>query len=194
MRHGPQCGNAVDLIRDGTGGADASADVCGTGSGHGGGNALCTTGSKFHYGTSLGSTDDTAGFRGDEALVVQGEQDIGLDQLRLNRGSLYRHKRLHGENGSSFGNGPDISGEFEIGQILQKSFGEEIPAAKIFNVFFFKVKILYVIDYLFQTCGDGEAALVGDGTVEHVKIRDLISHVVLEIAVSHGELIKIKQH
>ena len=118
MGHGSQCGNTIDLVRDRTGGSDAAADVCGTCAGHSSRDSLCTTGAEFHHGTALGGTDNTVCFRGDEALVVQCQQNISLDELGLDRGSLYRHKRFHGEDGGSFGDCPDISGKLEVCQIL----------------------------------------------------------------------------
>ena len=56
------------------------------------------------------------------------------------------------------------------------------------------MQALDVVHDLLQTCGDGEAASVGDLPEEQVKVGDPIAVTGLQIPVAHGELVKIAEH
>ena len=57
-----------------------------------------------------------------------------------------------------------------------------------------KMQILNIGDDPLQTGADGKAAVIGDLAEKDVEIGDLILHALIEIAVAHGELIKVAEH
>ena len=126
--------------------------------------------------------------------MVEGQQEKGFQQLCFNGRCADHTNRLIGEDGSSFGNRPDIPRKFEVFQILQEIFGEQISAAQVCNVLFREVKIVDIIDQLFQTCHNGKAAVVRNFAEEHIEIGDLVLHGRVEIAVCHGQLVKVTEH
>ena len=126
--------------------------------------------------------------------MVQGEQQEGFDKLSLNGGCPDGEDRLPGEDGGAFGYRPNIAGKLEVLQVLQKALAEAALAPQVADVFLGKVQVLNVVDDLLQTGGDGEAAPIGNIAEENVEIADLI-HISLglEVAVAHGEFVKITQ-
>ena len=106
------------LIGHGTGGGGAAGDIAGPGAQQSAIGAVGPAGAELSHRTAFGRPDNAVGFGGDEALVVQAEQDEGLDKLGLNGGGPDGENGFVGENGSALGHGPDIAGEAEIPQIV----------------------------------------------------------------------------
>ena len=126
--------------------------------------------------------------------MVQDQQDIGLDKLRLDGGRTHRQDRLLREDGRTLRHGVDVAREAEALQIPQKALVEQLASAQIFDVLGGEVQILDILDDLLQTGRDGEAAVVRHVAVKDVKIADLILHPADEVAVAHGQLVKIAEH
>ena len=126
--------------------------------------------------------------------MVDLQQQIRLHELRLDGGRAHRDERLAREHGRALRHGPDVAGEAEVFQIVQKCLAEQLPAAQIGNVLVGEVQVLNVIDDLLETGGDGVAAVVGHAAEEYIEVGDAILHVVVEIAVAHRQLIKIAEH
>ena len=194
MGHGTACGDAVELVGDGTCRTLAAADKRGPGAGDGAVRALCPAGTKFQHGPSLGRPDDPAGLGGDQALVVDGQKGKCLDQLGLNGGSPDGDHRLPGENGSSFWNRPDVTGKMEIAQVLQKFLGEHLLFPEILDVLLIKMQVFDIVDQLIEPCADGKTALVGHVPEEHVEIRDPVLIPRFEVSIPHRQLIKVAEH
>ena len=194
MGHGTACGDAVKLIRDGTGSAAAAADVGGAGAGNGAMDALCAAGAKLQHGAALGSADDAVGLGGDEALVVDRKQGKGLDQLGLNGRGANHHHRLTGEDGRALRDRPDITGKLEVAQILQELLVKQVLSPQVLDIVLIKVEVLDVIDQLLQACGNGKAAAVGHIAEENIEIGNSILVTSLKITVAHGQLIEIAEH
>ena len=114
MGHGACRGHAVELVGHGAGSARAAADIGRSGAGYGPGNTLGPAGTKLQHGAPLGRTADPVGLGGNEALVVEFQQQIGLQQLGLNGGGPDGDHRLPGEDGHALRHGPDVAGEAEI--------------------------------------------------------------------------------
>ena len=127
--HGAAGGGAVHPVGQGTGGAGAAGDVGGAGPQHGGVRPLRPAGAKLGHGTALGRPDDAVGFGGDEGLMVQDEQHIGLDELGLDGRGADGHEGLAGEDGRALRHRPDVAGEPEVAQIVQEPLVKAALAA-----------------------------------------------------------------
>ena len=194
VSHGAPGGHAVQLVRDGAGGAAAAADIRGPCADDGGVGALGPAGAELQHRAAPCSPDDAVGLGGNEALVVDGQQGKGLDKLCFNGRSPHHHQGLLGEHRGPLRHGINVAGKPEISQIFQEFLAEQVPPPKIRNVLLGEVQVLDVVDQLLQARGNGKAALVRHPAEEHVKIRDLILEAVLEIPVAHGQLIKVAEH
>ena len=126
--------------------------------------------------------------------MVDDEQDIGLDELRLNGGRAHRQDRLTREDRRALRHGVNIAREVKIMQVGQKFLAEELPAAQIGDVAVGEMQILDVFDHLLQTGCDGKAAAVRNVSVKHVEIADAVAHLAGEEPVSHRQLIEVAEH
>ena len=107
--------------------------------------------------------------------MVEHQQDVSLDELRLDGGSTDDEDGFSGEDSGAFGDGPDVAGELEVLQVVQKFFDEAALGTEVFDVLVGEGQVLDVVHHLFQTCGDGETTLVRDGAEEHIKVGDAVS-------------------
>ena len=194
MRHRARGGNAIDLIGHGACSARAAADERGSRAGDGAHDALRAARAELKHGAALGCAADAARLCGDQALVVELEQHIGLQQLRLNSRGADGDDRLHREDGRALGDRPDIAREFEITQIVKEALAEDTARAQVGNVLLAEVQLLDIVDYLLQPRGDGVPAAVGDIAVENVKVADAVLHAVGKVAVAHSQLVEIAEH
>ena len=126
--------------------------------------------------------------------MVDGQQGERLNELGLDGGSPHGHHRLPGEDGRALGDGPDIAGEAEVAQIVQKRLGEKPLAPQVLDVLLVEVQVFNIVDQLVQPRAHGEAALIGYVPEKHVEIGDAVLIARLEVAVAHGQLIKIAEH
>ena len=126
--------------------------------------------------------------------MVEDQQQEGLHQLRLNSRSPDSDDRLPGEDGSTLRDGPDVTREFEIAEIVQKPLGKQILAPEIFNVLLRKMQILNIGDDPLQTGADGIAAVVRNITEKDVEIGDPILQPRFQITISHGQFVKVAEH
>jgi len=172
----------------------AAADVGSTGTQHSSIGTLGPAGAELQHRAALSGPDDAVGLGSDEALVVDAQQQVGFDELGLDGGSPDGDQRLLGEDHGALGHGPDIAGELEVLQILQKLLGEEIPVTQIGDIRLREMQLLDVADDLLQTCCDTEAAAVGAAPEKQVEVGDAILVTVVEIAVGHGQLIEVAEH
>ncbi len=192
--HGAGGGGAVQLVGHGAGGAPRPGDVAGSGPQNRAVGALGPAGAELGHRGALGGPDDPVGLGGDEGLVVQGQQDIGLHKLGLDGGGADGEDGLPGEDGGALGHGPDVAGEAEALQIVQKFRGEAPLAPEVFDVLHVKVQVQNVVDQLVQARADGKAPLVRHVPEEHVEIGHPVLKARLEIAVAHGQLVEVTEH
>jgi len=73
---------------------------------------------------------DTRRFGGDARLVVEGEQQVGLNQLAVNQRRAHGQERLVREDGRAFRHGADVATEAEVGEVVEKFGGEDAFAAQ----------------------------------------------------------------
>ena len=194
MGHGAAGGNAEKLVGNGAGRTGAAADIGSPGAGDGGVRALCPAGTEFQHHTPLCRPNNAVGLGGHKALVVEDQQQEGLHQLRLNSRSPDSDDRLPGEDGSTLRDGPDVTREFEIAEIVQEPLGKQILAPEIFNVLLRKMQILNIGDDPLQTGADGIAAVVRNITEKDVEIGDPILQPRFQITISHGQFVKVAEH
>ena len=88
---------------------------------------------------------------------------------------------------------PNVTGELKMQQILQKRFGKDALSAQKIHILGRKAQILNIVDDLLQACGDSKAAAVRYVPEEDVEVADLLVHSGLEVAVAHGELVKVAE-
>ena len=65
---------------------------------------------------------------------------------------------------------------------------------EVCDVLLVKAQVFDILHHLGQARRNGEAAPVRDGAVKHIEIAYAVGQTGLEIAVSHGQLIKIAEH
>ena len=194
MGHGAGGGDAVGLVADGAGGAVDAADVGRPGPHDGAVHPLSPAGAELQHRAAVGSPDHPVGLGSDEALVVDAQQGVGLDELGLGGGRPDRHKGLAGEYRRALRHSPDIAGKAESAEIVQKILLEKVFAPEIGDVLLVKVEVPDVLHQLLQPRRDGEAAAVRHAAEEYVKVGDALLHPLAEVAVGHGHLVKVKEH
>ena len=126
--------------------------------------------------------------------MVHRQQCEGLDQLRLDGRSPDRQYRLSGEDGRTLGDGPDITRELEVPEVVQKLLRKQVLAPEVGDILLVKMKILDVIDQLVQARADGKTALVRHIPEKDIKIGNTVLISSLQITVAHSQLIKIAEH
>ena len=127
--HGPGGGDAVELVADGAGRAVDAADIGRPCAHHRAVHPLGPAGAELQNGAALGGADHPVGLGGDEGLVVDRQQGVGLDELGLGGGGADGDQRLPGEDRGALGDRPDVAGELEVPEVVQEVLLEEVLAA-----------------------------------------------------------------
>ena len=192
--HGAPGGGTIHLVGQGAGGAGAAGDIGRPGTQHSGVGALGPAGPELAHRAAVGGPDDAVGLGGDEGLVVEGEQQEGLDELGLNGGGADGEEGLPGEDGSALRHSPQVAREAEGAQIVQKALAEAALSPQVGDVLLGEAEVFDIVDDLLQTGRNGEAASVGHIAEEHVEVADLVGIPLrLKVAVAHGQFVKITQ-
>ena len=76
--------------------------------------ALRPARTEFQHDLAARRAPDTAGFGGNQCLMVDGQQDHRLDKLSLYHGACNRNNRLAGEYRRALGHRPHVTLELEI--------------------------------------------------------------------------------
>ena len=173
------------------GGGAAATDVGGAGAEVGGVIALGTAGAELHDRAAGGRTHDAVGFGGDQALVVEGDQQQGLQQLALNGRAFHGNDRLLREDRHAFLDGPDVAVQLEVGQVVQEFLIECAGGAQIVDVLLGEFQVVHGVDELLQTSHNGVAAAIGHAAEEHIKDGDLVHIPLIQVAGRHGQLVEI---
>ena len=123
--------------------------------------------------------------------MVDGQQQHGLDKLRLDDGAPHGDDGLAGEDDLPFGDGPHIAFKAEVFQIVQKALGKAAPPLQIGDVLIGESQVFQVLHQLFHAGHDGVAAAVRHTAEEHIKDGDFVNVSLVQIARRHGQLIEI---
>ena len=126
--------------------------------------------------------------------MVDGQQCERLDELGLNGRRADDDQRLFGKHRRPLRNGVNIAGKAEVPQVIQKFLAEQIPSPEIRDVRLCEVQVLDVVDKLLQSGRDGKASAVRHLAEKYVEIGDAIPVARLEVAVAHGQLVKVAEH
>ena len=126
--------------------------------------------------------------------MVHCQKQEGLHQLGLNGWGADCDDGFMREDGCPLGHGPDIPGEAEPAQILQKLRRKQVPALEICNILGVKVQVLDIVDDLLQPRRNGKAAII---RALAEKIRRSSKYGPADRSgntVAHGQLIKVAEH
>ena len=134
---------------------------------------------------------DTRRFGGDARLVVEGEQQVGFDQLAVNQRGAHGEQRLMREDDRAFRHSTNVAVEAEVGEVVEEFGGEDAFAAQKGDVVRGEVEEFEVIQHLCQPGEDGVAAVVGHGAEEVVEIRDFVLPPLVKVALRHGERVVV---
>ena len=126
--------------------------------------------------------------------MVDGQQNHGLNELRLNHRACNGDERLAREYRRALGDSPDVAFELEVAQIVEKRLGEAFAAAEVCDVLLGEAEIFEVGDQLLDTGHDGIAAAVRNAAEEHIKVCAAVAHTLFKIAICHRELVEVGQH
>ena len=193
MRHGTGGRNAARKFAiDVRGGCDP-ADVSRAGAVVSGISAVGTAGAKFQHRATSSSVDDTRCFGRDERLVVQGEEEIGFDDVAVNQRCAHAEERRVGEDDATFRHRPDVASEVEIGEIVKEGVAEHALAAQESDVFFVEAQVLQVIQHLAESGEDGVTPAIRDFTEEVVKVGNFVLPTFVEMALRHGQFVEVGQ-
>ena len=194
MRHRARGGNAVIPVADGAGGGGTAADKGGTRAERGTVCPLRAARTEFGHRAPVCRAHDAVRLGGDQGLVVQRQQDVGLDELRFDGGSAYRQDRFSRKDRRPLRHGVNVAGKAEVAQIGEEGLVKAMLGAQKGNILFGEMQILDIGDHLLQPGGDGKTAPVRDLSEENVKIGDLVRFAQHVIAVGHRQLVKIAEH
>ena len=194
MRHRAARRNAVEHVRQRARRACHAADVRRARADNRAIRALCATGAELQHSASLRRADDAVRLRCNQRLVVNLQQQIRLNQLRLNRGRTDGQQRFAGEHGRAFRDGVNVAVELEILEVIEEALVEDSLAAQISDIIIGEMQLLDVLDNLLQPRGNREAAAVGHVAEEHVKIHIALVEAVAVVAIAHCEFVEITEH
>ena len=123
--------------------------------------------------------------------MVDRQQKHRFEQLRLYRGTFYRHERFVREDRRSLGHGVNVALKFEIREILQKFLAELVLGAQIFDVLLAEMELFQKFYHLRKPRRDGKSAVVGNFSEIQVKTCLHILFAGKQVPVSHGKFVKI---
>ena len=131
-------------------------------------------GTELHDRAARGGAHDTVRLGGDQALVVEGDEQQRLEQLALNGRALDGDDGLLREDGHALFNRPDIAVQLKVAQIVQELLIESTGGAQIIDVFLGKFQAVHCVDKLLQAGHNGVTAAVRHLAEEHIKDGNFI--------------------
>ena len=160
VRHGADDGNAVVFAGHDVTGAGEAGEITGARDFHAGVAAVGAAQREVDHRPAACGMNATGRFGGDHALQMNLIDDEGLDDLRLdNRRGDFEHRFVFKKN-PPFGNRPNLAGEFEICQIVEKVIGEQFLCREIVESRVVEGKIFQIIENILKP-GRDEIAAVG---------------------------------
>ena len=126
--------------------------------------------------------------------MIQGQQQVGFDELGLNHRAPDGDDGLVREDGRPFRHRPYVAGKAEVPEIREEILTEQPAAAQVCDILLRKGQMAQIAHHLLDSGHDGHAAAVRNMPEKHIEIGDLVAEPVLQEPVGHGQLIKIGQH
>ncbi len=186
-------GDAEAVARKSVGSAGAAANERGTGGEDAGFDAVSAARAEFHDGAAGCGRSDARGLAGDERLEVEGGKEAGLDKLGFGDRRSNAEKRLVGKEDGAFGESEGVSGEAEVGQVIEElraNMAEKREAAEISDFFGGEADILEEVESLFETRGDEVVAPRWQAAHEELEAGASLE-AVLHVARRHSELVQV---
>ena len=193
VRHGAGGGDAARKFAINVRGGCDPADVSRAGTVVGGISAVGATGAKFQHGATGSGVDNTRCFGRDERLVVQGEEEIGFDDVAVNQRCAHAEERRVGEDDAAFRHCPDVAPEVEIGEVVEEGVAEHALAAQEGDVFFVEAQVLQVIQHLAESGEDGVTPAIRHTAEVVVKVGNFVLPAFVEMALRHGQFVEVGQ-
>ncbi len=182
------------LVGHGAGGGGAAGDIGGPGAQQGAVGALGPAGAELATGRPSAARTMRLDLVAMRHWWFRHQQHEGLDELGLNGGGADGEDGLPGEDGSALRHRPDVAGEAEGAQIVQKVLAEAALGPQVGDVLLGEAQVLDIVDDLLQTGRNGKAAPVGHIAEEDIEVADAgRSYPGLKVAVAHGQFVKIAQ-
>ncbi len=197
MGVGAADGDAVDFSGEDIRGAAAAADPCGATGGKAAIGALGAAVAELEDRRAGGGMADAGGFGGDEGLEIDDVQQGGFDQLGVEDGALDAEDGFVGENGGAFGDGIDVEGQAESGEMVEEIFLKHRVAVfgaqggEVVDFPGAEVEIPQPFEGWAESGGDGIAALERQSAEEEMEDAFLPGFARLEIGGGHCELVEI---
>ena len=114
-------GDAEEFAGQDVAGGVHAADVCGAGGGECAVDALGAAEAELEDGIASGGVADAGGLGGDQGLEVDDVEEGGFEELGLEDRAGDADERLVGEDDGAFGDGVDVAGELQLGEIIRGS-------------------------------------------------------------------------
>ena len=149
------------------------------------------TGTKLHNGSALRCFDDTLCLCCNQGLMIDTQQHCRFQQLCFDNLRLYANQRFIREHRCSFLHRKDITGKNEMPQIFQKFIIKAVQRTQVCNITILKMQILDISDNFLQPRKHRIAAAVRISAIKQVKGDNTILMIGIEVALTHGQLIKI---
>ena len=78
-----------------------------------------------------------------------------------------------------------------VQKIFEKFLGKNFLTLKVFYIFIGKFQVLYVLNDLLKSCGNGKSATVRHLSEEQIEVRYFVALIELKISVGHSQLIEV---
>ena len=148
-------------------------------------------GAELHDRAACGRAHDAVCLGGNQALVVEGDEQQRFQQLALDGRAFDGDDRLLREDRHTFLNGPNVAVQLEILQIVEEFLVERLRGAQVVDILGGKFQVVHGVNELLQARHDGVAAAIRHTAEEHIKDGDLVNISLIQIARRHGQLIEI---
>ena len=191
---GAHNGDTVAEAGEGVAGACAASDIGGARTEDSGFRGMGSAGTEFNYVSALGGVGDTGGFGGYERLEGDGGQQKRFGDLAFNEGCLDIQNRLTFVKYGAFGDGEQVAGKAEVGEIVPESGGGvaevgEVP--EICNFVGSKAEVQKVVDGMVEPGDHDKIAVAGEAPDGEFERSGVTLFAGGEVARRHGEFVEI---
>jgi len=146
---------------------------------------------KIDHLAAVGSVHDTRGLGGDHGLEGKGGEQERLDDLCLDDRSGDAHQGRRGKRHRALGDGVDVAGEAQFGEIFEERGLEVAAALEVGEGLGREAQVIEVGERLLEAGDQQKAAVWRQAADVEVEGRNAIVHPLGEIARRHGELVEV---